>query len=206
MRLSPIPPLCPPLFQAAVPSRSQGNSTRPALLCRCGQHNRPSKETPAQAAEGATQMIHRPASSQPRPARRGTPRTRRTLTALSGLAVFLTAAIGLAPAASAIRVPPPGGGGAPPPSPPPTTVAAHFPLWAVIAIVAATVVLSVATTLVTLSLEQMRRARRTPAAVAEPRLARKSPQVRPSPNPSRARSSPATTTPTGHDMPQADSR
>jgi hypothetical protein len=34
--------------------------------------------------------------------------------------------------------------------------------------VAATVVLSVATTLVTLSLEQMRRARRTPAAVAEP--------------------------------------
>jgi len=47
-------------------------------------------------------------------------------------------------------------------------VAAHFPLWAVIAIVAATVVLSVATTLITLSLEQMRRARRTPAAVAEP--------------------------------------
>jgi hypothetical protein len=46
-------------------------------------------------------------------------------------------------------------------------VAAHFPLWAVIAIVAATVVLSVATTLITLSLEQLRRARRTPAAVAE---------------------------------------
>jgi hypothetical protein len=46
--------------------------------------------------------------------------------------------------------------------------AAHFPLWAVIAIVVATVVLSVATTLVTLSLEQMRRARSTPAAVPEP--------------------------------------
>jgi hypothetical protein len=112
-------------------------------------------------------MTHRPASSQPRPARRGITRTRRTLTTLSGLAVLLTAAIGLAPAASATRLPPPGGGGAPPPPPPPTTTAAHFPLWAVIAIVAATVVLSVATTLVTLSLEQMRRARRTPAATPE---------------------------------------
>jgi len=112
-------------------------------------------------------MIHRPASSQPRPPRRGITRTRRTLTALSGLAVLLTAAIGLAPAASAIRLPPPGGGGAPPPPPPPTTAAAHFPLWAVIAIVAATVVLSIATTLITLSLEHMHRARRTPASAAD---------------------------------------
>ena len=113
-------------------------------------------------------MIHRPASSQPRPAGRGIPRTRRTLTSLAGLAVFLTAAIGLAPAASATRLPPPGRGLAPPPPPPPATAAAHFPLWAVIAIVAATVVLSVATTLITLSLEHLRRARRTPAATAEP--------------------------------------
>jgi hypothetical protein len=113
-------------------------------------------------------MIHRSAASQPDHALRGIPRTRRALTTLSGLAVFLTVAIGFAPAASAIRLPPPGGGGAPPPPPPSTTAVAHFPLWAVIAIVAATVVLSVATTLVTLSLEQMRRARRTPAAVAEP--------------------------------------
>jgi hypothetical protein len=110
-------------------------------------------------------MIHRSEASQPDHALRGIPRTRRALTTLIGLAVFLTVAIGFAPAASAIRVPPPGGGGAPPPPPPP---AAHFPLWAVIAIVAATVVLSVATTLITLSLEQMRRARRTPAAVAKP--------------------------------------
>jgi hypothetical protein len=113
-------------------------------------------------------MTHRPASSQPRRAGRGIPRARRTLTTLSGLAVFLTAAIGLAPAASATHVPP-GAPGVPAPPPPPTPpVEAHFPLWAVIAIVTATVVLSVATTLVTLSLEQMRRARRTPAAVAEP--------------------------------------
>lgn len=113
-------------------------------------------------------MIHRSAASQPDRALRGIPRTRRALTTLSGLAVFLTVAIGFAPAASAIRLPPPGGSGAPPPPPPSTTAVAHFPLWAVIAIVAATVVLSVATTLVTLSLEQMRRARRTSAAVAEP--------------------------------------
>ena len=115
-------------------------------------------------------MTHRPASSQPGRAGRGIPRARRALTTLSGLAVFLTVAIGFAPAASATHVPPgaPGVPPPPPPSPPPAAAAAHFPLWAVIAIVAATVVLSVATTLVTLSLEQLRRARRTPAAVAEP--------------------------------------
>jgi len=114
-------------------------------------------------------MIHRSAASQPDRALRGVPRTRRTLTAFSGLAVLLTVAIGFAPAASATHVPP-GAPGVPPPPPPPppAAAAAHFPLWAVIAIVAATVVLSVATTLITLSLEQMRRARRTPAAVAEP--------------------------------------
>jgi len=111
-------------------------------------------------------MIHRPASPQPPFAGRSIPRTRRTLTALSGLAAFLTAAVGLAPAASAIRLPPPGGGGAPPPPPPPITVTAHFPLWAVIAIVAATVVLSVATTLVTLALAHLHYARRTPSATA----------------------------------------
>jgi hypothetical protein len=113
-------------------------------------------------------MIHRSAASQPDHALRGIPRTRRTLTTLSGLAVFLTVAIGFAPAASATHVPPGAPGVPPPPPPPPAAAAAHFPLWAVIAIVAATVVLSVATTLVTLSLEQMRRARSTPAAVAEP--------------------------------------
>jgi hypothetical protein len=120
-------------------------------------------------------MIYRPASSQPCPARRSVTRTRRTLTTLSGLAALLTAAIGLAPAASAIRLPPPGGGGAPAPPPPPATAAAHFPLWAVIAIVAATVVLSVATTLVTLSLEHLHRARRTPAATAEPQAGHTTP-------------------------------
>jgi hypothetical protein len=113
-------------------------------------------------------MIHRPASSQPRLARRGIWRPRRTLTTLSGLAVFLTAAIGLAPAASA-ALPPPEPPAPVPSPPPPITVPAHLPLWAIIAIVAATVVLSVATTLVTLSLEQMRRARYAPAAAAEPR-------------------------------------
>ena len=114
-------------------------------------------------------MIHRSAASQPDRALRGVPRTRRTLTAFSGLTVLLTVAIGFAPAASATHVPP-GAPGVPPPPPPPppAAAAAHFPLWAVIAIVAATVVLSVATTLITLAVEHMRRARRTPAAAAEP--------------------------------------
>jgi hypothetical protein len=116
-------------------------------------------------------MSYRSASPQPR-AGRSLPRSRRTLTASSGLAIFMTAAIGLAPAASATHVPPgpPAAPPSPPPPlpPPPTTAAAHFPLWAVITMVAATVVLSVATTLITLSLDHMRRARRTPAAAAEP--------------------------------------
>jgi hypothetical protein len=113
-------------------------------------------------------MIHRPAPRQPRRARRGVSRTRQTLTALSGLAAFLTAAITLAPAASAI-LPPPEPSAAPvPPPPPPPTVPAHFPLWAAIAIVAATVVLSVATTLVTLALEHRHRAHHTPAAGPQP--------------------------------------
>ena len=108
-------------------------------------------------------MIHRPASSQPRLARRGIWRPRRTLTTLSGLAVFLTAAIGLAPAASA-ALPPPEPPAPVPPPPLPITVPAHLPLWAIIAIVAATAVLSAATTLITLALEHRHRARRTPAA------------------------------------------
>jgi hypothetical protein len=128
-------------------------------------------------------MIYRPASSQPRRAGRGIPHTRRTLTTLSGLVAFITAAIGFAPAASAIRLPPPGGGGAPPPPPPATTVATHFPLWAVIAMVAATVVLSVATTLITLALDHMHRARRTPAAGAEPWASGQTPPAIPQPQP-----------------------
>jgi hypothetical protein len=111
-------------------------------------------------------MNHRPASSRPPRAGRGIPRTRRTLTVLSGLAVFLTAAIGLASAASAALPPPEPS--APVPPPPPTAAApAPFPLWAIVTIVAATVILSIATTLVTLALEHMRQARRTPAATTE---------------------------------------
>jgi hypothetical protein len=120
-------------------------------------------------------MIHRPAPSQPRLAGRGIARTRRALTTFSGLAAFLIAAIGLAPAASATHVPP--GPPVPPPPPPATTAAAHFPLWAVIAIVAATVVLSAATTLITLSLEHLHRARRTPAATAQPPASAQTPSA-----------------------------
>jgi RNA polymerase sigma-B factor len=110
-------------------------------------------------------MNHRPAPSQPHPAGRGTPRTRQTLTAFGGLAVLLTAAFGFAPAAPGTLPPP-----EPPVGPPPPPIAAapaHFPLWAIIAMVAATVVLSVATTLITLALAHLRQAHRTPAATPE---------------------------------------
>lgn len=101
-------------------------------------------------------------------------RTGQMITSLSGLAAFMAIAIGLAPAASAINVPPPGISGAtvaPPPPPPPsqaTTVPAHLPLWAIVTIIAATVVLSVATTLITLSLARLRRVRRAPGPAPEP--------------------------------------
>jgi hypothetical protein len=119
-------------------------------------------------------MTHRPASPQQRRAGRGIPRTRRAFTALAGLAVILTTAIGLAPAAWARPWPPTD---LPVPPPPPAAAApAHLPLWAVVAMVAATVVLSVATTLITLAVERMRRARHTPAVAAD------LPSVAPSPS------------------------
>ena len=112
-------------------------------------------------------MIHHSASSRPHPAGSGIPRTRRWAT---GLAVAALASLAGAPAALAGPLPPPGGAVTDPipPPPPPAPAAAHLPLWAVVAIVAATVVLSVATTLITLALEHRRRARRTPAATAGP--------------------------------------
>jgi len=109
-------------------------------------------------------MTHQPASSPPRRAGRGIPRIGRWPTGLT-----LTAAVFLAGAPPALAVPlPPTDGGGPVIPPPPVTMAAYLPLWAVVAMVTGTVVLSVATTLITLSLEHMRRARRTSAAAAEP--------------------------------------
>jgi hypothetical protein len=152
-------------------------------------------------------MIHRSAASQPDRALRGIPRTRRALSTLSGLGVFLTVAIGFAPAASATHVPP-GAPGVPPrpPPPPPAPAAAHFPLWAVIAIVAATVVLAVATTLVTLSLEQMRRVRRTPAAVAEPQAGAQVPSSTAEPESEQGEILASHRYAAGHDIHQADRR
>jgi hypothetical protein len=109
-------------------------------------------------------MIHQSASQQPRPAGRGVPRIRRWAT---GLAVAAIASLAGAPAALAGPIPPPGGAvtdPVPPPPPPSSPAAAHLPLWAVVTIVAATVVLSAATTLIALALEHRHRARRTPAA------------------------------------------
>jgi hypothetical protein len=94
------------------------------------------------------------------------PRIRRWAT---GLAVAAIASLAGAPAALAVPLPPPGGATSDPvPPPPSTTAATHLPLWAVVTIVAATAVLSVATTLITLALEHRRRARRTAAAPRTP--------------------------------------
>jgi len=111
-------------------------------------------------------MNHQPASSPPRRTARRIPRFRRWAACL---AVTAAAVLAATPAALAAPRPPPDGGG-PPPPPPPVTAAAHLPAWAVAAIVIATVVLSVATTLITLSVDRTRHARRTPAmaAAAEP--------------------------------------
>ena len=120
-------------------------------------------------------MNHRPAPSQPRPAARGIPRTQRTLTSLSGLAVLLAPAVGLAAAAPGGLLPEPSGTPVPPP-PPATAAPAHLPLWAVVALVAGTVALAVATTLITLAVERMRQARRTPGAEPESRTSAAEPE------------------------------
>ena len=120
-------------------------------------------------------MNHPPVLPRPRHAARAASRTRRTLAPLAGLAVFLAAAIGLAPAAWATPPPPEPSFAPATPLPPPAAVPAHFPPWAVAAILAATVVLSVATTLITLALEHSRRAGREAEAAAAARPSRAAP-------------------------------
>jgi hypothetical protein len=109
-------------------------------------------------------MNHQPAPAQAR-------RIPRTLSTLGGLAVFTAAAIGLAPAASATPAPPdPSFTPVPPlpPLPPAAAAPAQFPPWAIAVILAATIVLSVGTTLITLALEHIRWVHREAAAIPEP--------------------------------------
>src|SRR5215470_19768245 len=106
-------------------------------------------------------MNHQPALPQPR-------RIPRALAGLGGLA----ADIGLAPAAWAAPSPPAPSFTPVPPLPPPATAPAHFPPWAIAAMLAATIVLSVGTTLITLALQQIRWARRA-AANQNPRASAK---------------------------------
>jgi hypothetical protein len=110
-------------------------------------------------------MNHPPAPPQ----RRRTLFTRRTLAGLSGLAVLLAAAISLAPAALATPPPPEPSFAPVPPPLPPAAVPAQFPPWAIAVFLAATVILSVATTLITLALDRSRRARDEAMAAPEPR-------------------------------------
>jgi hypothetical protein len=148
-------------------------------------------------------MIHHNASSQQRPAGRGIPRTRRWA---AGLAVAALASLAGAPAALAGPLPPPGGAVTDPvPPPPPAPEAAYLPLWAVVTIVAATAVLSVATTLITLALEHRRRARRTPAA-AGPQPGAQTPSATADPPAGQGDILSSHQHQAGYDMHRADSR
>jgi hypothetical protein len=106
--------------------------------------------------------MNQPTPSQP-------PRIPRALAGIGELAACLAAAIGLPPAARAAPSPPAPSPTPVPPLPPPATAPAHFPPGAVAAILAATIVLSVGTTLITLALQQIRWARRQAAANQNPR-------------------------------------
>jgi hypothetical protein len=150
-------------------------------------------------------MIHHSASPQPRPAGRGLPRIRRWAT---GLAVAAIASLAGAPAALAGILPPPGGAvtdPVPPPPPPSPPAAAHLPLWAVVTIVAATIVLSVGTTLITLAVEHRRRGRRTPAA-ADPQAGMQLPSATAEPPAGQGEILSSHQHPAGYDMHRADSR
>ena len=120
-------------------------------------------------------MNHPPAPPQ----QRRTPFTRRTLARLSGLAVLLAAAIGLAPAALATPPPPEPSLAPVPPPLPPAAVPAHFPPWAIAVFLAATIILSAATTLITLALDRSRRARDEAMAAPEPQPSGRTPFTSP---------------------------
>jgi hypothetical protein len=110
-------------------------------------------------------MNHRPASSPPRPPRRGIPRTRRMPAALGALAVFLTAAIGVAPAAWATLPPPepplgPSRAGYPPVTVPAqihTVVTGGMPGWQITLIAAGAALLAA---ILAVLLDRARTARR----------------------------------------------
>ena len=120
-------------------------------------------------------MNYQPAPAQPS-------RIPRTLAGPGWLALDLAAVISLAPAARATPTPPKPSFAPVPPLPPPATVPAHFPPWAIAAIVAATIVLSVGTTLITLALERLRWGPREAAAIPDPRPARELPSPRQRPH------------------------
>jgi hypothetical protein len=74
------------------------------------------------------------------------------ITTLSGLAVLLAAAIGLAPMASATLLPNPAAPAVVPASTPAIATAANLPVSVIVTLVAGTVLMSMATTLATLAL------------------------------------------------------
>ena len=113
------------------------------------------------------------------PQQRRAPFTRRTLARLSGLAVLLAAVIWLAPAALATPPPPEPSLAPVPPPLPPAAVPAHFPPWAIAVFLAATIILSAATTLITLALDRSRRAGVEAMAAPEPQPSGRTPFTSP---------------------------
>ncbi len=97
-------------------------------------------------------MNQPPSLLRPHTDRHDRPHLHRLTTTLIGLAGLLTLAVGLAPVASATYLPP--NPAAHPVVPPPltSTMPAHLPGWAIAAMIAGTMVLSIVTTLATLSL------------------------------------------------------
>jgi hypothetical protein len=115
-----------------------------------------------------------PGSSHPR-----IPRVRRMLARVGGLAILLAAAIGLAPAALATYPPPEPSFAPAPPPPPPATALVQFPLRVIVVFLASTIIVSVATTLITLALEHARRARFEATAAPEPQPSAQTPFTSP---------------------------
>jgi hypothetical protein len=93
-----------------------------------------------------------------------------------------------------------------PPPPPPVIVSAHFPLWAIVAMVAATVVLSVATTLITLALAHLHQVRRAPAATPETQVNMPAPLTTAEPEAEQAEIVTSRPRAVGYDRYRADSK
>jgi hypothetical protein len=151
-------------------------------------------------------VTDQPPRPPPRPGarhpRRPLPAARRALTVLGALLLSLAVAAAAGPAASATPPPPEPPPG--PPPPPPALPVPGLPLWAVLVILAGTIALSAATTLITLALHPTatRPGPRPPARAAA--TARHQP--RPPARPAARQPTSAAIPPTGTEASSANTR